>query len=177
MVSGKNLEITDSLRDQVMKKVGKLERYFKPETEAQVTMSIERNRHIVEVTIPFDGVVLRGEEITDDMYTSIDKVLDKLEKQINKHKTKLERRLREGAFKYDEPVFSESFEEVQDLPRPKVVRTKRFAVKPMDLEEAILQMELLGHNFYVFTNSESDEVNVLYKRRDGNYGLIEPEFL
>ncbi|MGI6706562.1 MAG: ribosome hibernation-promoting factor, HPF/YfiA family [Clostridia bacterium] len=177
MVSGKNLEITDALREQVMKKVGKLERYFKPDTEAQVTMSVERNRHIVEVTIPFDGIVLRGEEITDDMYASIDKVLDKLEKQINKHRTKLERKLREGAFKYDQPVFSKSFEEVQDSPRPKLVRTKRFAVKPMDLEEAILQMELLGHSFYVFTNSESDEVNVLYKRRDGNYGLIEPEFL
>ncbi len=177
MVSGKNLDVTDALRDQVMRKVGKLERYFKPDTEAQVTMSVEKNRHIVEVTIPFDGVVLRGEEITDDMYASIDKVLDKLEKQINKHRTKLERKLREGAFKYDEPVFSESFELVQDLPRPKVVRTKRFAVKPMDLEEAILQMDLLGHNFYVFTNSESDQVNVLYKRKDGNYGLIEPEYL
>jgi len=177
MVSGKNMEVTDALRDWVAKKVGKLERYFDPDTEAQVTMSVEKNRHIVEVTIPFDGVVLRGEESTDDMYTSIDRVLEKLEKQIHRHRTKLERKLREGAFRFDSPVFGDQFEDTDRQRQYKVVKTKRFAIKPMDLEEAVMQMDLLGHSFFVFTNAETDEVNVVYKRKDGNYGLIEPEYM
>ena len=176
ILSGKNLDITDSLRNQTNKKVSKLSRYFNEDVEAQVTMSVEGYRHIIEVTIPFDGVVIRAEESTDDMYTSIDKVLDKLERQIRKHRTRLGRRIKSGAFKIDTPIFSPDipFEESEE---PKVVRTKRFAVKPMSIEEATLQMELLGHSFFVFTNANSDEVNVLYKRKDGNYGLIEPEFL
>jgi len=175
ILSGKNMEITDSLRDQVNKKVKKLERYFGPEIEAQVTLSVERSRHMVEVTIPFDGVILRAEEVTDDMYASIDMVLDKLEKQIHKHRTKLERKIRQGAFKFDKPLFSDEFAESEK--EPKVVRTKRFAIKPMAVEEALMQMDLVGHSFYVFTNAETDEVNVVYKRKDGNYGLIEPEYM
>lgn len=175
ILSGKNLEITDSLREQVNKKVKKLDRYFKDDTEAQVTMSVENYRHIVEVTIPFNGVVIRAEESTDDMYASIDKVLDKLERQIHKHRTKLEKKMKSGAFKYEKPLFSSEIE--LDERTPKVVKTKRFAVKPMSIEEAILQMELLDHDFFVFTNASTDEVNVLYTRKDGNYGLIEPEYL
>lgn len=175
-ISGKNVEITDALRQQIIKKVSKLERYFDENTEAQITLSVEKNRHIMEVTIPFNGVVLRAEEYTDDMYKTLDSVLDKLEKQIHKYRTKLDKRMKSGAFKYDKPLFSDKFEEESE-PSPKVVKTKRFAVKPMGVEEAILQMELLGHNFFVFTNADSDEVNVVYKRKDGNYGLIEPEYL
>ncbi len=175
-ISGKNVEITDALREQITKKVSKLERYFDENTEVQVTMSVEKNRHIMEVTIPFNGAMVRAEEYTDDMYKTLDKVLDKLEKQIHKYRTKLDKQMKSGAFKYEKPLFSEEFEkETGDAPR--VVKTKRFAVKPMDVEEAILQMELLGHNFFVFTDAESDEVSVVYKRRDGNYGLIEPEYL
>ncbi|MGI5851015.1 MAG: ribosome-associated translation inhibitor RaiA [Clostridiales bacterium] len=175
-LSGKNLEITDSLRNQVNKKVSKLRRYFDENVEAQVTLSVEGYRHIIEVTIPFNGVVIRAEESTDDMYASIDMVLDKLERQIRKHRTRLGRRIKTGAFKNDLPLFRPDvpFEEENE---PRIVRTKRFAVKPMNLEEATLQMELLGHNFFVFRNASSDEVNVLYKRKDGNYGLIEPEYL
>ena len=175
-LSGKNLEITESLRNQVNKKVLKLGRYFDENVEAQVTMSVEGYRHIIEVTIPFDGIVARAEESTDDMYASIDMVLDKLERQIRKHRTRLERKIKIGAFKNDSPLFRPDvpFEEEKE---PRVVRTKRFAVKPMNLEEATLQMEMLGHNFFVFTNDDTEEVNVLYKRKDGNYGLIEPEFL
>ncbi|MFU0800401.1 MAG: ribosome-associated translation inhibitor RaiA [Xylanivirga thermophila] len=176
ILSGKNIEITDALRDQVYKKVGKLERYFDEDTEVYVTMSVEKNRHIMEVTIPFNGIVIRAEDSTDDMYTTIDKVLDKLEKQIHKHRTKLSKKIRSGAFKYEKPVFSEAFEP-EEVDMPKLVKTKRFAVKPMHVEEAILQMDLLGHAFFVFINAESDEVNVVYKRKDGNYGLIEPEYL
>lgn len=175
-ISGKNLEITDSLRNQVNKKVSKLGRYFGDNVEAQVTMSVEGYRHIIEVTIPFDGIVVRGEESTDDMYASIDKVLDILERQIRKHRTRLERKIKKGAFKNDTPLFSPDvpFEEGE---LPKIVRTKRFAIKPMDVEEATMQMELLGHSFFVFANAGSEEVNVVYKRKDGNYGLIEPEFM
>jgi len=175
ILSGKNLEITDALREQVNKKVKKLERYFNDDTEAQVTMAVENYRHIVEVTIPFNGVVIRAEESTDDMYTSIDKVLSKLERQIHKHRTKLEKKMKSGAFKYEKPLFSSEID--IDEKTPTVVKTKRFAVKPMSIEEAILQMELLGHSFFVFTNAKTNEVNVLYTRKVGNYGLIEPEYL
>lgn len=173
-VSGKNINVTDALRDAVMKKISKLDRYFNPEVEAQVTLSVQKNYHIIEVTIPFDGAILRGEEATDDMYTSVDKVLDKLEKQIAKHRTRIERKLRESSLKaVDFPVpDSDDEEEFDSL----IVRTKRFAMKPMPVDEAVLQMDLLGHNFYVFQNAVTDEVNVVYKRKDGKYGLIEPEF-
>ncbi|MEG1524132.1 MAG: ribosome-associated translation inhibitor RaiA [Clostridia bacterium] len=174
-IAGKNLEISDYLRDLVEKKVGKLERYFPQDTEVLVTLSVEKSRHIVEVTIPYDGGVIRGEEVTGDMYASIDNVLDKLEKQIIRHRTRLEKALRSGAFKYDEPVFSGSYEEIEENAGPSIVRVKRFNIKPMSEEEAMLQIEMIGHSFYVFMNSETNLMNVIYKRKDGNYGLIEPE--
>jgi putative sigma-54 modulation protein len=173
-ITGKGMEVSDYLKEVAEKKVNKLSRYFKPDAEAHVTMSIERSRHIVEVTIPFDSGVLRGEEATGDMYASIDGVLKKLEKQILKHRTKLEKRLRQDAFKNEAPIYEENTVEEAAL---KVVRTKRYTAKPMDLNEAVLQMELLGHEFFVFTNSKTNEVNVLYKRKDGNVGLLEPEIL
>ena len=165
--------MSDYLRDMMTKKVLKLSRYFDENTEAHITMSIQRSRHIVEVTIPFDGVVLRGEEITGDMYASIDGVLKKLEKQIHRHRTALRKRLHEGAFT------KEGYEFIDELPdekEAKVVRTKKFVVKPMNVEEAQMQMELLGHEFFVFRNSKTGEVNVLYKRHDGDLGLIEPDY-
>ncbi len=175
-ISGKNLDISDSLRGLVEKKVNKLERYFPQDTEAQVTLALEKNRHIVEVTIPFDGGVIRGEEVTGDMYASIDNVLDKLEKQIIRHRTKLEKSLRSGAFRYDHPLFGGSYESVEDEGEgPHIVRVKRFNIKPMTEEEAMMQIEMIGHSFYVFVNADTDRMNVLYKRKDGNYGLIEPE--
>jgi putative sigma-54 modulation protein len=172
IITGKGMEVSDYLKDMVTKKVNKLRRYFGEDTEAHITMSIQKSRHIVEVTIPFDGVVLRGEEATGDMYASIDGVLEKLEKQIHKHRTALKRRLREGAFA------SEGYEygtDGGDESVHKIVRTKKFVVKPMDLEEAQMQMELLGHEFFVFRNDKSNEINVLYRRLDGDFGLIEPE--
>ncbi len=172
IITGKGMEVSDYLKDMVTKKVLKLQRYFGKDTEAHITMSIQKSRHIVEVTIPFDGVVLRGEEVTGDMYASIDGVLRKLEKQIHKHRTALRKKLHEGAF------LKEGFEygdDTVDEKAPAIVRTKRFLVKPMDLEEAQMQMELLGHHFFVFRNAISGEINVLYKRWDGDLGLIEPE--
>lgn len=173
-ISGKNLEISDYLRDLVEKKVNKLERYFAQDTEVQVTLSVEKNRHIVEVTIPYDGGLIRAEEVTGDMYASVDNVLDKLEKQILRHRTRLEKSLRNDAFKYDEPLFGGNYEDFEEE-ASRIVRVKRFNIKPMDEEEAMLQLEMLGHSFYVFINADTGKMNVLYKRKDGNYGLIEPE--
>jgi len=171
-VSGKNLNVTQALKDYAEKKVGRLERFFDADVEAQVTLSVEKERHIVEVTMPINGILLRGETETNDMYSSIDLVVDKLEKQIEKYKTKISRSVKKTPFKYN-AVDQKAIEAEE----PKVVKVKRFALKPMDVEEAIMQMELLGHDFFVFSNAETDQVNVVYKRRDGNYGLIEPELL
>jgi putative sigma-54 modulation protein len=173
IITGKGMDVSDYLKEMVTKKVSKLERYFKPSTEAHVTMSIQKARHIVEVTILFHGVVLRGEEASGDMYSSMDGVLRKLEKQIHKHRTALKRRLHESAF--DQNAY-EYHDEMEEEAMPEIVRTKRFVVKPMDVKEAQMQLELLGHQFFVFRNAASDEVNVLYKRDDGDLGLIEPDY-
>lgn len=170
-VRGKNLEVTDALREHVNKRVGKVDKYFDFDTEAQVTLSVVRGMHTVEVTVLINGLILRAEEKTNDMYASIDLVVDKLERQIAKYKTRINRKARQtGGIKavQDLPKVEEDVEE------PQVVRTKRFAIKPMPVEEAILQMNMLGHDFFVFANAQTDDINVVYRRKDGNYGLIEP---
>lgn len=167
IITGRNIDVSEYLRGLAGKKLQKLTRYFKDDTVAQVMLSVEKNRHICEVTIPYNGIILRAKDVSGDMYASIDNVVDKLEKQIHRHRTKLEKRLHENAFKgmiYDETAAE---------PR-RVVRTKRFALKPMDIEEAIMQMELLSHSFFVFLNAQTNEVNVLYLRDDNDLGLIEP---
>ncbi len=171
-IAGKGMEVSDYLKDLVTKKVMKLQRFFDEDTEAHITMSIQKSRHIVEVTIPFDGIVLRGEEATGDMYASVDGVIRKLEKQIHKHRTALKKRLRENAFTSEDDAYAQALAEEK---QPAVVRTKKFVVKPMDIEEAKMQMEMLGHQFFVFRNAVTNEINVLYVRHDGDYGLIEPE--
>ncbi|MGS0745819.1 ribosome hibernation-promoting factor, HPF/YfiA family [Syntrophomonas erecta subsp. sporosyntropha] len=177
VIRGKNIDLTDALRDYTTKRLSKLEKYIEDAKEAQVALAVEGEGHKVEVTIPLNGVILRGEEATDDMYTSIDMVVEKLEKQIEKYKTKLYRSNRGVGLK--KALAEQAKQEIEAGHRPekfKIVRTKRFALKPMDEEEAIMQMNLLGHNFFVFFNSESEEVNVVYRRKDGDYGLIEPNF-
>ena len=169
-ITGKNIEVSEYLRDLANKKLAKLDRYFPADTVAQVTMAVEKNRHIVEVTIPYSGGIIRGEEVTGDMYASIDNVIAKLERQIIRYRTRLEKSLKAEAFS-DEPA--PEFEDDDEGPR--IVKVKRFSIKPMSVDEAVLQMELLGHSFFVFTNSETEDINVLYKRKDGNLGLIEPE--
>lgn len=169
-ITGKNIEVSDYLKDLTLKKMSKLDRYFPADTAAQVTMAVEKNRHIVEVTIPYAGGVIRGEEVTGDMYASIDNVIAKLERQIVRHRTKLEKNLKVDAFEEPVPDYADEEEE-----GPRVVKVKRFSIKPMSEEEAILQMELVGHSFFVFMNAETNDINVLYKRNDGNLGLIEPE--
>ncbi|NMO96641.1 ribosome hibernation-promoting factor, HPF/YfiA family [Paenibacillus lemnae] len=182
-IRGQQIDVTDALKDYVDKKLSRLEKYFDapPTSEGYVTLNVIRGLHTVEVTIPLPGVMLRAEDRSDDMYASIDAVVDKLERQIRKHKTKLNRKFRqEGSLK---TLFVENgsaagvvaldHEEETDDDELEVVRTKRFTMKPMDVEEAILQMNMIGHDFFVFTNIESQEVNVVYKRDDGKYGLIE----
>ncbi|UOR11682.1 ribosome hibernation-promoting factor, HPF/YfiA family [Halobacillus amylolyticus] len=179
-IRGENLEVTDSIKEYVEKKVGKLERYFDTPltSEVHVNLSVYNDEQTIEVTIPMKNLLLRAEEHNTDLYAAIDLVVDKLERQIRKHKTKVNRRSRqEGAPKY---VFAELEREaqqqqlaVEDESDIEIVKTKRFDLKPMDSEEAALQMDMLGHAFYVFTNSLTDETNIVYKRRDGRYGLIE----
>jgi len=178
-VHGDHLGVTPALHDFVDKKIGRLEKYFDapPEREIYVTMSVERNVHRVEVMLHMHGVMFRAEESTDDMYSSIDRVVDKLEQQINKYKTKLNQRFRDKGHRttIKHPGKQQtSFASYDDEDTGRVVRTKRFPMKPMNIEEAMMQMELLGHDFYVFTNADSEEVNVVYKRKNGNFGLIEP---
>ncbi|MDD2585904.1 MAG: ribosome-associated translation inhibitor RaiA [Syntrophomonadaceae bacterium] len=177
-IRGKNIEITDALKDYTTKRLSKLEKYIEDVKEAQVALSIERGTHKVEVTIPLNGIILRGEEVTDDMYTSIDMVEEKLEKQIEKYKTRLYKNNRGAGLKtaFQEEAKRELAKKDNHVDNFKIVRTKRFALKPMDEEEAIMQMNLLGHNFFVFFHADDEEVNVVYKRKDGNYGLIEPNF-
>ncbi|NLJ98557.1 MAG: ribosome-associated translation inhibitor RaiA [Tissierellia bacterium] len=171
--TGRNIDVTEALKNITEKKLGKLEKYFQEELEGSVNYSVEKNREIIEVTINLPGTLLRAEESSDDMYASIDKAVDVLEGQIRKYKTKLQRRYQNGETIRFENILPL---EEQEEDGPKIVRTKRFDMKPMDEEEAILQMELLGHNFFLFMNAESDSLSVLYKRKDGNYGLIEPEY-
>ena len=172
-VIGKNINVTPALKEMIEKKISKLDRYFTPGVEARATLSVQKNRQIFEVTIPFNGVILRCEESTDDMYKSIDLVENKLERQIRKQRTKLQRRnnesLRFGNF---DEVASE-----EDDNEGEIVKVKRFNIKPMSTEEAILQMELVQHNFFVFKDCDTENINVIYKRKDGNYGLLEPDYV
>ncbi|MBB6732225.1 ribosome hibernation-promoting factor, HPF/YfiA family [Cohnella zeiphila] len=183
-VRGQRMDVTDALRDYVEKKLSRLERYFEapPKSDVHVTLSTTKGRHAVEVTIPLPSVLLRAEDKSEDMYASIDLVVDKLERQIRKHKTKVNRQVKQSGtsralFKEDYGTgYSRSstalapFEEEEEF---ELVRTKSFNLKPMDVEEAILQMNMVGHNFYVFANSDTKDVNVVYRRSDGKYGLIE----
>ncbi len=177
---GKNIEVTEGLRDYVEKKLVKLTRYFDHIHEAQVTVFAEGGSYVAEVTIPLNSIILRGEEGSgENLYAAVDLVADKLEKQIKKYRTKLYRRLRNQGLKdlvAAQAGESKLEEENKKEEEPKVVRTKRFTMKPMPVEEAILQMNLLGHDFFVFRDAETEQVNVLYRRKDGNYGLIEPDF-
>ena len=171
-ISGKNIDITPGLRDAVEGKLGKLERYFSPDTEVQVTLSVEKGRQKIEVTIPVKGSIIRAEQDSSDMYVSIDLVEEIIERQIKKYRTKLIDK-KQSALSFSEAFLQEEPEQEEPV---KIVKTKRFAMKPMDPEEACIQMELLGHNFFMFLNAESNEVNVVYKRKSNSYGLIEPEF-
>ena len=171
-ITGKNIDVSDYLNNLIEKKVAKLDKYFSDDTTAHVTLAVERNRHIVEVTIPYSGGIIRGEETSGDMYASIDNAVTYIERQIHKYKTKLEKRLRHGAFEREIPSVEPAamVDEDEDF---SVIRIKKFDLKPMTPEEAILQMNLLNHQFFVFRNSSmSGAFAVAYKRSHGGYGII-----
>ena len=172
---GKNMDVTQALKDITEKKFAKLDKFFQEDVVGNVTFSTTKNTQRIEVTINLPGTIIRAEESTDDMYASIDRVVDILERQIRKHRTKLQRRYKNS----NETIRFENVTPLQDEPKeedkPKIVKRKRFILKPMMTEEAVLQMELLGHNFFVYLDGETDEYSVVYKRKDGNYGLIQPE--
>jgi len=173
-ISGKNIDVTEGLKAAVNEKLGKLEKYFTPDTNVIVTLSVEKERQKIEVTIPVKGNIIRSEQVSNDMYVSIDLVEEVIERQLRKYKNKLVAREQEGGnFKQE---FFEEDDKIEDAGEIKIVRTKKFGFKPMYPEDACVQMELLGHDFYVFCNAESDEVNVVYRRKNGTFGLIEPEF-
>jgi len=171
ILTERNYTASEKLKGIIDKKLAKLDKYFENNTDAHVTLTQEKLICIMEVTIPFSGTLLRAEHKGQDMYSIIDELVDRLEHQIHRHRTRLEKRLKGGAFADYElsPAQDEQY-------KYNIVRVKRFAVKPMDTEEAVMQMELLGHDFFVFTNSEANEVNVIYRRKDGNIGLIEPDY-
>ena len=172
IISGKNIDVTEGLKEAIYEKIGKLERYFTPETEVHVTLSVEKERQKIEITIPMKGNIVRAEQVSNDMYVSIDLVEEIIERQLRKYKNKLVDQQQTAA------SLSKAFveEEIHDDDEIKIIRSKRFAMKPMDPEEACVQMELLGHNFFMFLNADTNEVNVVYKRKGNSYGLIEPEF-
>lgn len=171
IISGKNIDVTDGLRTAVEEKIGKLEKYFTPNTQVNVTLSVEKERQKIEVTIPVKGNIIRSEQVSNDMYVSIDLVEEIIERQLKKYKTKLiEKQQAESTFQ--KAFIENDYPEEEEI---KIERSKRFDIKPMYPEDACIQMELLGHDFFVFCNAETDQVNVVYKRKGNTYGLIEPE--
>ena len=171
IIIGRNIDVTEGLKSAVQEKLGKLERYFTPETEIHVTLSVEKERQKIEVTIPVKGTIIRSEQVSNDMYVSIDLVEEVIERQLRKYKTKIVNQQQAGG-NFQKEFVEDEFLEDEEV---KIIRTKKFGIKPMYPEDACVQMELLGHNFYVFRNAETDEVNVVYKRKGNTYGLIEPE--
>ena len=173
VIHGKNIEVTRALEDAINKKLSKLDNYFSQELEAHVTLSVEKNNQIIEVGILFNGIYLRAQERNSDLYIAIDLVVDKLYKQIRRQKTKLVKKYSNKDIRSLDILLDNI--ENDDLEDDIIIKVKKFPIKPMYKDEAILQMELIGHDFYVFINAETNDVNVLYRRKSGNYGLIEAE--
>lgn len=171
IIIGKNIDVTEGLKTAVEDKIGKLEKYFTPETEVHVTLSVEKDRQKIEVTIPVKGSVIRSEQVSNNMYVSIDLVEEIIERQLKKYKNKLIAKQQSKDF-FKQEFIEKDYLEDEEI---QIVRSKKFDIKPMYAEDACIQMELTGHNFYVFVNAETDQVNVVYKRKGNTYGLIEPE--
>ena len=172
IISGKNITVTEGLKTAVQDKLSKLERYFTPDTEVVVTLSVEKERQKIEVTIPVKGNIIRSEQVSNDMYVSIDLVEEVIERQLKKYRTKLVTKQQNAAAVFKQDFLDEKSEDDEEI---KIIRTKKFDMKPMYPEDACVEMELLGHDFYVFINAETEDVNVVYKRKGNTYGLIEPE--
>lgn len=178
IIRSRHFDVTDSIEEYIRKKMEKLNKYFDQIMDANATLSAEKNRQIFEVTLQAKKAIIRAEEDSDDMYTSIDRVVEKLERQIKKYKEKLYAKTynEQNRSKESNVIDNQEIDEIsQENEDVRIVKTKRFVIKPMSPEEASLQMELLGHSFYVFNNELTNQINVIYKRKDGNFGLIEPD--
>ncbi len=171
IIVGRNIEVTPGLRAAVEEKIGKLDKYFNPDTEVHVTLSVEKDRQKIEVTIPVKGSIIRSEQVSNDMYVSIDLVEEIIERQLKKYKNKIVDK-QQAVASFSKAYVENDYTDDEEI---KIVRTKKFDIKPMYPEDACIQMELLGHSFFVFCNAETDQVNVVYKRKGDTYGLIEPE--
>ena len=171
IITGRNIDVTEGLKSAVEEKLGKLDRFFAVETEVNVTLSVEKERQKIEVTIPVKGNIIRSEQVSSDMYVSIDLVEEVIERQLNRYKNKIVDK-QQNASEFAPEYIEKEYEDEEEI---KIIRSKRFGIKPMVPEEACVQMELLGHNFFVFLNAETNEVNVVYKRKGNTFGLIETE--
>ena len=171
IIVGKNMSVTPALESAVKDKLSKLDKFFNQDTEAHVTLSTIKDRHKIEVTIPVKGKIIRSEQVSNDMYVSIDLVEEVIERQLKKYKSKLIKRHQEAAA-FKREYVERSYYDEEDI---RIVRKKQFDLKPMYPDDACVQMELLGHNFFVFINAETEQIAVVYKRKGGTYGMIEPE--
>lgn len=172
IITGRNIDLTDGLKNAVEDKLSKLEKYFTPDTDVYVTLSVEKERQKVEVTIPAKGNIIRSEQVSNDMYVSIDLVEEVIERQLKKYRTKLIAKHQNAASAFKQEFLEEQSVEDEEI---QITRVKKVDMKPMYAEDACVQMELLGHDFFVFVNAETDQVNVVYKRKGNTYGIIEPE--
>lgn len=171
-IVGKNIDVTPGLKSAVEEKLGKLEKYFNPDTNVNVTLNVDKDRHKIEVTIPVKGKIIRSEQVSSDMYASIDLVEEVIERQLKKYKNKIIDKNQAAINSFKQDFIEQDYMDEDEI---RIERIKKFDIKPMYPEDACVQMELLGHNFYVFINAETDETNVVYKRKGNTYGLIEPE--
>ncbi len=172
-IIGRKITVTDKIKEYADKKLGKLDKFFKEESEARVVIGTIKDNEYVEASIYASGIIYRAEVTDIDVITALDKIVDVIERQIRKNKTRLEKKIKHEAVDDNTLISGDNYTDGEDLSEFKIVKKKRFAVKPMTAEEAVLQMNLLGHNFFVFKNPETDQMNVVYKRKDGNYAIIE----
>ena len=174
-ITGRKVNLRDNFKEMAVRKLGRFERIFDADADAHVVVTVEHNRQTVEITIRQRGMIYRAEATEYEMNDALDRVISALGRQIRKNKTKLEKKIHSGAI--DQYIEEYTYTDLPEEPKEefKVVKSKRFFVSPLSVEEAILQMNLLGHQFFLFRNAESDEINVVYKRKDGGYGLLEPE--
>ena len=176
-VRGKNIEVTQALKDYVEKRVQTITKQFKTVGEITAVMRVEKGKHTVEITVPASGIVLRAQETSDNMYASIDECVEKIERQIHKYKTRLMKR-KYNNFRDAEPAPLPDNEELpEETGEFKVARVKNYAMRPMGVQEAIMQMNMLNHDFFVFFNAETEQIAIVYRRKSGDYGLINPELV
>ncbi len=172
IITGRNIDVTPGLDEAIRDKIGRLDKYFTEDTTANVTLSVDKDRHKIEVTIPVKNGIIRAEQVSSDMYVSIDLVEEVIERQLKKYKNRLQDKQQAEGSSFKREFLEADYAEDEDI---KIVRRKQFDMKPMYPEDACVQMELLGHSFYVFRNAEDEQICVVYKRKGGTYGMIEPE--